>query len=61
MNETNEKYQSLFTSFKVGNVEIKNRFEMSGMGGNDEVSAEGACAKDSMRRRTRPLYLPFAE
>ena len=48
MNETNEKYQILFTPFKVGNVEIKNRFEMSGMGGNDEVSAEGACAKDSI-------------
>lgn len=48
MNQINEKYQILFTPYKIGNVEIKNRLHMSGMGGNDEVSAEGACTRDSI-------------
>lgn len=46
--QINEKYQILFTPFKVGNVEIKNRFTMAGMGGNDEVSVEGKCAADAV-------------
>ena len=48
MSQIKEKYQILFTPFNVGNVEIKNRFTMAGMGGNDEVSVEGACAPSSI-------------
>ena len=33
MNQTNEKYQALFTPWKIGNVEIKNRIVMCPMGG----------------------------
>ena len=33
MNQTNEKYKALFTPWKVGNVEIKNRIVMCPMGG----------------------------
>ena len=33
MNKTNEKYEALFTPWKVGNVEIKNRIVMCPMGG----------------------------
>ena len=31
------KYQQLFKPFKVGNLEIKNRFFVASMGGNDQV------------------------
>ena len=33
MNENNQKYSSLFTPWKIGNVEIKNRIVMCPMGG----------------------------
>ena len=33
MNTTNEKYEALFTPWKIGNVEIKNRIVMCPMGG----------------------------
>ena len=33
MNKTNEKYEALFTPWKIGNVEIKNRIVMCPMGG----------------------------
>ena len=33
MNQTNEKYKALFTPWKIGNVEIKNRIVMCPMGG----------------------------
>ena len=33
MNQTNEKYEALFTPWKIGNVEIKNRIVMCPMGG----------------------------
>ncbi|MBQ3088358.1 MAG: FAD-dependent oxidoreductase [Clostridia bacterium] len=33
MNNTNEKYSALFTPWKIGNVEIKNRIVMCPMGG----------------------------
>ncbi len=33
MNRTNEKYQALFTPWKIGNVEIKNRIVKCPMGG----------------------------
>lgn len=33
MNKTNEKYDALFTPWKIGNVEIKNRIVMCPMGG----------------------------
>ncbi len=48
MSQINEKYQILFTPFRVGKLEIKNRFTMAGMGGNDEVSASGACAPNAI-------------
>ena len=41
MSQINEKYQILFTPFQVGKLEIKTRFTLAGMGGNDEVSTEG--------------------
>ena len=33
MNKTDKKYDALFTPWKVGNVEIKNRIVMCPMGG----------------------------
>ena len=33
MNNMNEKYEALFTPWKIGNVEIKNRIVMCPMGG----------------------------
>ena len=33
MNKTNEKYEALFTPWKIGNLEIKNRIVMCPMGG----------------------------
>ena len=33
MNKTNEKYEALFTPWKIGNVDIKNRIVMCPMGG----------------------------
>ena len=33
MNRTDEKFEALFTPWKIGNVEIKNRIVMCPMGG----------------------------
>ena len=33
MDKMNEKYEALFTPWKIGNVEIKNRIVMCPMGG----------------------------
>lgn len=35
------KYPALFTPVKIGNLEIKNRFHLSSMGGNDQITSTG--------------------
>ena len=35
------QYPLLFTPFKIGNLEIKNRFHMAAMGGNDHITNTG--------------------
>lgn len=38
----NEKYNALFTPWKIGNVEIKNRIVQCSMGGTSLVRLDGA-------------------
>lgn len=41
------KYVQLFTPFKIGKLEVKNRFHMSAMGGNDHILPDGSFSKQS--------------
>lgn len=41
------KYASLFTPYKIGNVEMKNRFHMAAMGGNDLILPDGSFSDKS--------------
>lgn len=41
------KYKTSFTPFKIGKLEVKNRFHMSAMGGNDHILPDGSFAHES--------------
>lgn len=48
------KYPELFTPVKIGNLEIKNRFHMASMGGNDQFTSAG------LGEKTKKYYLERA-
>lgn len=41
------KYASLFTPYKIGNLELRNRFHMAAMGGNDLILPDGSFSDKS--------------
>jgi 2-enoate reductase len=50
------KYKNLFTPYKIGKLELKNRFHMSAMGGNDEILPDGTISE-----RTADYYMERAK
>ena len=52
----NEKYNALFTPFKIGNVEIKNRIVQCSMGGTSLFGClEAYCSASGITRTAREL------
>jgi 2-enoate reductase len=39
------KYKGLFAPYKIGKLELKNRFHMSAMGGNDQILPDGTISE----------------
>ena len=53
------KYESLFTPWKIGNVEIKNRIVMCPMGGTSLCFLNHSGSRVEIQGSHRELYLDF--